>query len=159
MLVQISHYQFSLREPYEAGQVLSEPEAKVMNAARAERVKKILGRLVERHAEGGAVLSPEATEVLLADAREIDEKFSLSTHQLLGPKGPKGGLAKEIEAVAREFWAQGFRHQMGREPKDEELDAAALDLEGARAEGHRRYVARQEVLKGAMADLQGGPEE
>lgn len=157
MLIQISHYQFSLREPYEPGAVLGPDEAKVLNTARAERVKKILSRLVERHAANGGreLLEPEQLSLLMFEAKEIDDKFSFTTHAGKGPHGPKGGLAKEVLAVARERWAIEFRLSQGREPSDEEIDGAKLDLAGAMTEGHRRYTARQEVLKGAVAELSG----
>lgn len=162
VLIQVSHYSFELSEPFVEGQRLSAGEAHALNALRAERLRQLMQRKVAQASPRGTLLDAEGVAALAVQAQEADRLFSFPPKQF--SRIPKSGLRREIELLGQERWAEAFRKTFGQDPTEEQLAGALLDLPGFGVdlneptlveEAHRRYAAKNEVLKNAMADLMG----
>jgi|SRR5215831_11238600 len=111
----IQHYQFPIRDPFEAGHVLTEVEAGVLNWHRAGLVQKTVQRWVlEVISETDDLLSQEQLSELETRIKEFDSNYEFS------PRRPtkKSNLEFNLDLVA-----SGVLLRAGEfEPSDEELE-------------------------------------
>lgn len=101
MQISISHYEFSLREPFSAGHKLTIPEAQALNALRAENIRNNAYRTFGKFAKGedGLLKSEDLAELKTFIASQ-DEQYSFRPKA--GPKAKSGTIEAEIGIVAGE---------------------------------------------------------
>lgn len=103
MKIQIYDYEFVLTEPYSAGKVIDEVEARVLNSARAEKIRNALYRRISKK---GRPLSGEELIAERAHAASLDMNFVFEPLPAAVP--PRGKeLTELIIRVARERVALG----------------------------------------------------
>lgn len=111
----IQEYQFPIRDPYEAGHVLTELEANVLNWHRASLIQKTTQRWVIEAINGSdTILSPQALDELAARIKEFDDRYELS---------PRKSPRKSILEYNLELVANGILLRAGEfEPSEEDLE-------------------------------------
>jgi hypothetical protein len=111
----IQEYQFPIRDPYEAGHVLTELEANVLNWHRAGLIQKTTQRWVLEVINGSdSILSVEALAELREKIVEFDSRYELSPR-----KSPK----KSILEYNLDLVANGILLRAGEfEPSEEDIE-------------------------------------
>lgn len=156
MQIQIGSYSFPISEPFAEGHQLSPAEAKALNSLRADRLRNILyKRLQKWEGKEGGLLTPEAFTLFEEEAREIEENFQFQSHNMAQPK--RHTLQGEILEVAREASRQALqRNGEAPEPTEKEIEAGAQELLSDPRiveEARRRFEIQQEVAKSALSEL------
>lgn len=137
MLIQTSHYQFTISEPFAEGYRLTAAEAKALNSLRADRLRSALAKRLAKYPTCGPaqLISEEHLRELTEEVRQMDEKFVFVSNPKVEPKAAT--LEDEIEATRREW----------------QLDKKKFDEPALRAEGRRRYEARYAAAREAIRSL------
>jgi len=126
----IQEYQFPIQAPYEAGHVLTETEANVLNWHRAGLIQKTTQRWILEATEGlDDLLSVEELEKLAWRIKEFDAAYELSPRR--APK--KSSLEHNLELVAngillRAGELEPSEEDLERVKKTPEVQARARDL-------------------------------
>jgi len=111
----IQHYQFPIRDPFEAGHVLTETEANVLNWHRASLIQKTTQRWVLEAINGSEeLLSLEELDKLTWRIKEFDATYELS---------PRRPPKQSILEHNLELLAEGLLFLNGEmEPEEEDLE-------------------------------------
>lgn len=86
--INLSQYQFTISDPFQAGHIMTELEAQILNGHRADLIRKIVGRWVtdaEQDAVDG-VLSIKELDNLTESIIDFDSTYSFSPR--IEPKLP-----------------------------------------------------------------------
>ena len=81
--VNLSQYQFTLRDPYHEGDLLSEVDANILNYHRSDLIRKLVTRWVtdaEKESPDG-VLTMRQLEKLISAITLFDEQYTLSPRE------------------------------------------------------------------------------
>ena len=126
----ILHYQFPIRDPYEAGHVLTEVEANVLNWHRANLIQKTTQRWVIEASNGSEdLLSMEELDKIAWRIKEFDQTYELSARK--PPR--KAALEYHLDSVAlgvllRAGEFEPAEEDLERVKRTPEVQARARDL-------------------------------
>jgi hypothetical protein len=111
----IQHYQFPIKDPFEAGHVLTEAEASVLNWYRAGLIQKTTQRWVLEAINGSPdILSIQTLDELAARIKEFDARYELS---------PRKAPRKSILEYNLDLVANGILLRSGEfEPSEEDIE-------------------------------------
>ena len=163
MLIQIRNYQFSLDEPFIAGQSISAGEARALNALRAERLREALTRrVVEAHKpvnvgqDGASRLLP--AEVLTKLQLILDELAYRFVFPPPSEPKPKIGTIESVSRALAQEQVEADIRQSGlsmSEEQKEKLIEKALAAPAVQHEARRRIEARAAIAEAALRELMG----
>lgn len=148
MQIIISHYRFTLRDPYSAGDTLSTTEAAVLNALRAENIRNTIKRKWNREI---GILSGEQEEELNALAMRVDEEYQFSM-----PGAPRTSTMETLcDAIARERAGAELRKK-GITMEHSEFEWAVSQMakrEDIREEAREQLRVREQIANASLEDL------
>lgn len=150
--IQISHYKFSLREPFAAGQTITAAEAEVLNGVRISRLRNIIYRLLQKRSNE-KIMSVDEFEKFSAEVQKLDLEFKFEPAK--AKPHSAWTLQDELEIVARER-AEELIRQEGLDPGVEDLTetiTAVRQLGETKDEAQRRFVLRQKAAAEALSEL------
>lgn len=81
--INLSQYQFTLRDPYQAGRPMTELEANILNYHRADNIRKVVARWMveaEKNAPDG-VLPIHVLDTMTAQIGQLDNQYELSARE------------------------------------------------------------------------------
>jgi len=156
--IQVRHYQFEIAAPWAAGQVLDEKAANALNQLRAQRLRSLVGKWVDKAQDGrqGAqgLLSEDSLQNIRDRLAKAEQQFEFGE----GPQARQralGTLEAEAQAVAEER-VDSWARQQGKELAEEERDRMVTEMASAPAileEARRRLSAKSAVAQEALAEL------
>ena len=158
MFFHLSHYGFTLSEPFTPGHVLTRAQAQALNALRGENIREIVRREWDRLAkptDEDGLLSEAEVEAFQAKITEIDRKYEFRERPVSRPKA--GTLGAEIESVAREA-VEEIARRSGEAISIGRFDDLVSDFQtriDIQAEARRRLSAKIAQSKMAIEDLLG----
>jgi hypothetical protein len=148
MQIILSHYRFTLRDPYQAGQRLTPIEAQVLNALRAENIRNTARRKWQRAI--GVLSSEEETE-LSQLITKLDEDYQFS------PPGPPRSSTFEslcdhlaTEAVSASLRKEGITVD---ERRFRELVQGCSQREDIKEAAREQLRVRQQIAESSLEDL------
>lgn len=146
--INLSQYQFTLRDPYQAGHVMTELEANVLNYHRADNIRKIVTRWMteaEKNAPDGVLTIAVLDQITVAIA-QLDFQYELSVRE--APKLP--AFDHQLRTIAMEEVAKGRATHLI--PDYEERIEAAMRDYGNRSRARRILVSNMNTVYEAQAD-------
>lgn len=149
MQIIVGPFQFQLSEPFTEGYVLNLAEAKAMNALRAQRIRNIVMKKIEKMSR----------EELVEETNRLDREFRFTAHGV-SAQASEDTFLHFLREVAREQAEAGLR-QAGRELTEEAIDGLMPDLqEDSRVieEAQVRFEAMKQATREALQDLIGDGE-
>lgn len=152
--IQIGSYSFDITEPYQQGHSLSQAEARALNSQRTERLRNLIYKKISTLvASEDGLLDNEALVTLSNEVKLMDQNFQFVS-QFKVPR-EKGTVQAMIWEVALEWAAQRARAsgQLSEIEALEEDAKTLIDELDVVEEGRRRFKARKEVTKAALAEL------
>ena len=158
MFFHLSHYGFTLSEPFASGHVLTRAQAQALNALRGENIREIVRREWDRLAKPtgeDGLLSEAQVEAFQAKITEIDRRYEFKERPTSRPKA--GTLGAEIESVAREA-VEEIARRSGEAISISRFDDLVSDFQtriDIQAEARRRLSAKIAQSKMAIEDLLG----
>lgn len=148
----IAGHDFEVNQPYAAGHVISEIEAKVLNQTRAENVGNNMRATVKEMLEKN-----ESLDAIRAKIAEYDAQYNFSMGGG-GGRAPIDPLEKEIRRLAKAMVHDSIRAN-GKKLKDytdEQLEGAydrAAQRDDVRAEAQKNLKAAQKRAKASAEEL------
>jgi len=152
--IQIGSYSFEISEPYQPGHPLSASEARALNSQRTERLRNLIYKKISTMpASEDGLLDNKDLVALSNEVRIMDRDFQFVS-QFKVPR-EKGTVQAMIWEVACERAAERARSSGTLAEVDalEEEAKLLIDNIDVVEEGRRRFKARQEVTKAALAEL------
>ncbi len=152
--IQIGSYSFDIAEPYQQGHQLSQAEARALNSQRTERLRNLIyKKIATLSASEDGLLSNSDLIALVNEVKLMDQNFQFVS-QFKVPR-EKGTVQAMIWEVAMEWAAQRARAsgQLAEVDALEEDAKLLVDELEVVEEGRRRFKARKEVTKAALAEL------
>lgn len=140
--INLSQYQFTLRDPYQAGHVMTDLEANVLNYHRADNIRKIVTRWMaeaERDAPDGVLTIAKLDELIVAIA-QLDYQYELSHRE--APKLP--AFDHQLRTIALEEVSKDRAAHLI--PDYEERIEAAMRDYGNRARARRTLVSHMNTI-------------
>lgn len=123
MLLTIHDFQFELSEPFKAGQPISAAEARVLNGARANRIRKTIERETGKGESAGKRVSRIEKRI-----QELERDFEFTE------RSERAKLETELMAFAREIAKERRRSERDPEVLNEAERRLELQRETARVE-------------------------
>lgn len=152
----LSHYTFSVSEPYAAGHVLTPAEAEALNGLRCGNIREIARkewtRFVGRR-DAMVLLSPEEQAAFQAKVTEIDQGYAFRPSG--GQRIRSNSIDAEISAVATEH-VEALQRQVGAIFGSVEFDRQAALFAAqpeVQDEARLRLAERLRVNSASIADL------
>ncbi len=157
MFFHLSHYGFTLSEPFSEGHVLTRAQAQALNALRGENIREIVRREWDKLAKPSSdeLLSEAQVEAFQAKITEIDLKYEFRERPVSRPK--TGTLGAEIESVAREQ-VEELARKNGEAISIGRFDSLVVEFSAridVQAEARRRLSIKIARSKMAIEDLLG----
>lgn len=150
----IAGHKFQVSQPYEAGHVLTEIEARVLNQVRSENIANNLRKAV-KEAEANGTLDEIAKLVA-----EYDAQYQFTTPSEGGGRRTLDPVEREARSIAREAIKTKLAEQ-GRKIKDVDpakLEEAIANLVETNEEimklATTRVKQRQKAIEGSLAGLE-----
>lgn len=151
--IQLAHYEIDLADRYAAGSIINAEEAKVLNVARAERIRNRLARWLDNRSPEKEILVGDDLADFRAYAQRTDETYEFTTRDAPRPK--RGSLDAEIREIAQER-AEALARERGRGADEaligELFENLLVDPE-VEALAKTRLEARHQIAKEGFASL------
>lgn len=149
--IRVRQHSFTIRAPYEAGQVLAPTEARALNSLRAENIRNAAGREFKARSGEAETLTGAELEAFQAWVAEYDRLYVFSR----GGPIRRSGFERLLRTVAEEE-AQIQVNRTGRELASDEFEALVAELmalESLQHEAQRRLERSQEIAEAELMEL------
>lgn len=145
--IMIQGEKFEVSQPYAAGHVLTEVEAKVLNQTRSENIRNNLAKLV-KDAKGEAdALNPDQHAELQAKIAEYDAEYTFSTP---GTGGTAARRLDPVEREARTIAREAIKAKLaaeGRKLKDVDPEKLEAAIEHVASQENTLKIAKKRVAE------------
>ena len=163
--ITIADHQFVVLQPYAAGHVITEAEAKALNQTRAENIRNNMAKRVKAAYDGTAAEGEPTAENIVAFVTEYDANYEFTLASVGGGKRATDPIEVEALRIARGLFADAaaakkltvklVKEKIGEEAYEAKIAEIAAGPKVV-AEAKRRVKARQEAAAGAMEGLDLG---
>lgn len=163
--ITIAGQTFPVLQPYVAGHVITEAEAKALNQVRAENVRNNTASKVKAAMEGTQKEGEPTKDNIAEFVAKYDAEYVFTLASVGGGRKPTDPVEVEALKIARGVfadWASGkkltvkaVREKIGEEAYEAKL-AEIAEREEVVKEAKRRVKARQAAAETAMGDLDLG---
>jgi len=163
--ITIADHLFSVLQPYAAGHVVTEAEAKALNQVRAENIRNNMAAKVKAAYGETAVKEGEPTaETIASYVAEYDANYQFTLASVGGGKRVTDPVELEALSIARDMFSdyvkaknlgtvKSVRERIGDEAYQTRI-AALAGLEDTIKEAKRRVKKRTESANSALAGLE-----
>lgn len=163
--ITIAGVSFMVLQPYVAGHVVTEAEAKALNQVRAENIRNNCASKVKAAAEGTAKEGEPTADTIEAYVREYDENYQFTLASVGGGKRPTDPVEVEAMRIARDLFSayasskkltvKAIKEAKGEEWVNAKLAELAERPENVK-EAKRRVDARNKSAEAALEGLDFG---
>lgn len=163
--ITIAGHSFPVSQPYAAGHVITEAEAKALNQVRAENVRNNTAAKVKAAMEGTAKDGDPTAENIAEFVAKYDAEYVFTLASVGGGRKPTDPVEVEALRIARATfadWAAGkkltvkaIKEKIGEEAYEAKI-AEIAEREDTVKEAKRRVTARQKAAENAIGDLDLG---
>lgn len=163
--ITIAGHTFAVLQPYAAGHVITEAEAKALNQVRAENIRNNMASKVKAAFEGTAKEGEPTEENIAQFVADYDASYEFTLASVGG--GKRSSDPNEVEAlrIARGIFAdwaaskkltvKAIKEKIGEEAYEAKI-AEIAEREDVVKEAKRRVKQRQAAAESAMGDLDLG---
>lgn len=163
--ITIAGQTFPVSQPYAAGHVITEAEAKALNQVRAENVRNNTASKVKAAMEGTQKEGEPTKDTIAAYVAKYDAEYVFTLASVGGGRKPTDPAEVEALRIARGMfadWAAGkkltvkaIREKIGEDAYEAKL-AEIAEREDVVKEAKRRVAARQKAAENAIGDIDLG---
>jgi hypothetical protein len=163
--ITIAGVTFSVSQPYSAGHVITEAEAKALNQVRAENIRNNMASKVKAAMEGTAKEGEPTRDTIAQAVAEYDASYVFTLASVGGGKRPSDPVEVEALRIARGIFSdfcaskkltvKAVRERIGEEVYEAKL-AEIAERPDVVKEAKRRVKLRQESAESAMGELDLG---
>lgn len=164
--ITIAGQTFTVLQPYDAGHVLTEAEAKALNQVRAENIRNNMASKVKAAAEGKEKEGDPSAETIVEAVAAYDAAYEFTLASVGGGKRPTDPVELECLSIARSMFAEHVRaklkttvkavkEKIGEDAYNSKI-AELAEREEVVKEAKRRVKARQAAAESALDGLDLG---
>lgn len=163
--ITIAGHSFPVSQPYAAGHVITEAEAKALNQVRAENVRNNTASKVKAAMEGTQKDGEPTKDNIAEFVAKYDAEYVFTLASVGGGRKPTDPVEVEALKMARAIfsdWAtskkltvKAVREKIGEEAYEAKI-AEIAEREEVVKEAKRRVASRQKAAESAMGDLDLG---
>lgn len=162
--ITIAGKEFSIRQPFDTGHVLTEAEAKALNQVFAENIRNNMAAKVKAAYEGSAKEGEPTEDTIVQSVTEYADNYEFTIASVGGGKRPSDPIELEALSIARQMLAdhlkakakmtvKAFKEKVGEDKYLEKVAEIAARDEVVK-EAKRRVKQRQAAAEAAMGDLE-----
>ena len=163
--ITIADKPFTVIQPYEAGHVVTEAEAKALNQTRSENIRNNMASKVKAAYAGTAKEGEPTAETIVAFVAAYDEAYVFTLASVGGGTRKTDPIEVEALKIARGMFAdfcsskgltvKAVKDKIGEEAYNEKL-ALLAEQDGVVKEATRRVKERAKTASSALDDLDLG---
>ncbi len=157
LIIALSHYEFSISEPFKAGSVLTLAEAQALNQLTLENIRNIASKAMGKAERGeDGLLTVESEREVRRVIADLDAHYEFKLRS--PPRVKSSTLEAEIARVAEEA-VEAHARQIGAELSETqrlEAEEAYRQSPSVLSEAKRRLAERIRINSETIEDLIGG---